>query len=157
MTEIAFKFDLLSDNSLKQSLEKLQENSTPTFGDMTPQQMIEHLTKSVEISYTKPYSPEKAITEMQKQTRLMFLNTENPFPKGLKSPMYKEGMPALIHQDLAIAKNAFLVVISNFRTHFEKNPNSTYYHLLFGEVNFDDLELFHYKHILHHFQQFNLV
>ncbi|TAE67880.1 MAG: DUF1569 domain-containing protein [Bacteroidetes bacterium] len=157
MNEIQATLALLSAENLQKALEKLENTSIPVFGEMTPQQMLEHLCLSIDLSYTKPFTEGKEISEMQKQTRLMFLNTENPFPKNLKSPLYKEGMPALKYENLDSAKDAFLASVQNFHTHFVNNPTTIYYNMLFGKVSFEDLQIFHFKHILHHFSQFNLV
>ncbi len=140
-------------------LSKLTPESTPTWGNMSPQEMVEHLEQVINSTYSVEYAGGKEMKPQQVFARQNFLYGNTPYPQGMESPFHKNGKPALRFADLETAKNAFGVALQKFTDFFAlpENEKKTYYHPFFGEVNAQDIAQSFYKHILHHFTQFGLV
>lgn len=147
--------NFLEIQNLKETLQKLTPQTSAVFGDMKPQEMVEHLILSIDSSYKTPYNPEKQPTEQQTQLKKIFL--VNKFPKNIKSQLYKNGFPALIFDNLELAIENLAQSIEKFKTHFQQNPTMLYYNGNFGSIGFEELKTFHQSHIAHHFEQFNLI
>jgi hydroxymethylglutaryl-CoA reductase len=47
--------------------------------------------------------------------------------------------------------------VRNFFAFFENEPGIRTQHPVFGDLNFEDWILLHYKHVSHHLKQFNLL
>lgn len=150
----AFLFDHLGE-----ILSKLTADTLPIWGNMTAQEMIEHLEQTINSSYILVYQGGKEMKPQQKFARENFLYGNQPYPKGLDSPFHKNGKPALRFADLEEAKKALENSLKKFVAFFSKpeNEKNTYYHPFFGEVNAQDIAQTYYKHSLHHFKQFGLV
>ncbi len=140
-------------------LAKLSPETAPTWGNMTAQEMIEHLEQTVNSSYSLPYQGGKEMKPQQIFARQNFLYGNNPYPQGLPSPFHKNGKPALRFADLDSAKKALQNALQKFVDFFAlpENEKNTYFHPMFGEVNYQDIAHSFYKHNLHHFRQFGLV
>jgi hydroxymethylglutaryl-CoA reductase len=47
--------------------------------------------------------------------------------------------------------------ISHFEDYFKENVGKLTMHPVFGELNFEEWVLLHYKHVTHHLRQFELL
>jgi hypothetical protein len=142
---------------IKTQLEKLTADTPASFGIMTPQHMLEHLTLTVKISYDRIRVPDFEPSEELKLQKTALLDTEMEFPKGLKAPGMKgvELLP-LKNANLSEAKEQLLSSIEAYHTYFASNPNATTVHPRFGKLTFAEWERFHTKHFKHHFGQFGI-
>lgn len=136
-------------------LDKLKATTQSKWGRMTPQHMIEHLilafkTGNGKLNVQCVYPPEKL------QTLKKFLISERTLPKNFVNPMLGENLQALVFSSLYEAIDNLKKEIDDFYDYFKTNPNSTLINLTFGELNFEEWERFHLKHIRHHFEQFNI-
>lgn len=141
---------------LTTKLEKLQAGMNPTFGIMSPQHMLEHLTITFKLSSGKIKIPNFEPNEKQLAYKDKLLNTPMEFPKGIKAPGLPSELMPLRFQNLEEAKEHFIRGIEEFEKKFEENPNLTTLHPRFGPMSYDDWIKFHKKHIHHHFSQFEL-
>lgn len=138
---------------LGEKLNKLTGDSKAKFGVMSPQHMLEHMIKTVKIS-TKVYGevPETP-TDAQKGFR-KFMYSDMPFPEP-KSDASK--LEDLRLGSLEEAKQALLDAVKGFYQKFEENPELKPFNPTFGQLKKEDLEVFHAKHLKHHFNQFGLL
>ena len=47
--------------------------------------------------------------------------------------------------------------VEAFETYFKVDPDIRTMHPVFGELNFEEWVLLHYKHVTHHLRQFELL
>ena len=134
----------------------LNEDEKPIWGNMTAQQMIEHLIWSIqvsigEISKTLVIKPENL--ERSKQ----FLMSNRPMPRDYKNRAITPEELEYTYSSLDDAKDALLAYYDKYEIHFEDYPDATYTHPTFGELNHTEWNWMHQKHITHHFEQFSLL
>lgn len=137
-------------------LSKLTENAKPSWGIMTPQHMVEHLTHGLESAVNKikldVHTPEE---HLEKYTDSLY--NYYPFPKNSKTPVLKDDALAdLKCADLNEAKNQFLEAFDAFELYYKENPDATANNAVFGALDKDLWELMNRKHFNHHFEQFGL-
>ncbi|MCU0447211.1 MAG: DUF4442 domain-containing protein [Microscillaceae bacterium] len=142
--------------SVNQAVTKLQSDQKPAWGTASAQEMLEHLADSVRFSYIKPWDKAREVSDKQKQYKAFFYN-DQPFPRNMQNPLYKDGRPPLRNPDLEAAKADLSQEISKFLAYFAAHPEHTFFHILAGEMTFQDLLRFHTKHFSHHLEQFELL
>jgi oxepin-CoA hydrolase/3-oxo-5,6-dehydrosuberyl-CoA semialdehyde dehydrogenase len=146
--------------SLAEALSKLTPDTAPTWGNMQPQDMIEHLVGAVKFSYGKPFDPAKTVHDTQKQYKqFLILNEAQPFPQNLKSPAYTNGLPPHQFADLEQAKQALHKAIADMYAYMDlpENQDKVHFNMAFGTLNNAEVEIFHWKHFTHHLKQFGLI
>ncbi|TDL99361.1 MAG: hypothetical protein C4K58_05435 [Flavobacteriaceae bacterium] len=146
---------LITSQDLAPYLEKLSEDTPAIFGDMTPQQMVEHL----ETIYNKAIFKGNPILISEESLPKMraFLFSDKPIVPGFKTPMLKDGLPPYKHPTFAMAKAALLEAADTFHSYFKANPEETTNNVSFGELNYEGWNRFFQKHNHHHFVQFGLL
>lgn len=137
-------------------LNRLNENSKPEWGNLTPQHMIEHLVSTWRISNGKSSAPQLTPDEKLPAYR-KFLGSDAPFEKNIKNRLMGEGLPALRKKSLQEAKNQLMEEIIDFFAHHKNHPDSKSIHPFFGELDKEGWLKFQEKHMDHHFRQFNLI
>ncbi len=149
----------LSVAAVKNALNNLTESSERTFGEMTPQLMVEHMEEVVRngMGQLKPENfpviPEEKLEKLQD-----WLYTEDEIQPGAKYPLLQEGetmQPK--YKNLDQAKEKLLEAVKEYNVHYRENPSAETYHPRFGMLNKEMSELFQRKHFTHHFKQFGLV
>ncbi len=149
----------LSVAAVKNALSNLTESSERTFGEMTPQLMVEHIEEVVRngMGQLKPEDfpaiPEEKLEKLQD-----WLYTEDEIQPGAKYPLLQEGetmQPK--YKNLDQAKEKLLEAVKEYNVHYRENPSAETYHPRFGMLNKEMSELFQRKHFTHHFKQFGLV
>ncbi len=149
----------LSVAAVKNALSNLTESSERTFGEMTPQLMVEHIEEVVRngMGQLKPENfpalPEEKLEKLQD-----WLYTEDEIQPGAKYPLLQEDetmQPK--YKNLDQAKEKLLEAVKEYNVHYRENPSAETYHPRFGMLNKEMSELFQRKHFTHHFKQFGLV
>jgi oxepin-CoA hydrolase/3-oxo-5,6-dehydrosuberyl-CoA semialdehyde dehydrogenase len=136
-------------------LNKLHSKEQPKWGKMTSQHMVEHLILAFKTGNGKLNV--KCVSPPEKlQTLKRFLMSNRPLPKNFINPLLGEKLQDLVFSNLEEAIDNLKKEIDDFYDYFKTNPNSTLTNLTFGELNFEEWERFHIKHINHHFEQFNI-
>lgn len=152
----AMAFIELEEDALRAPLSRLTSEHSPQWGGMKPQQMVEHLIRSLRISQgTEKQTlkiPEEKLGEMR-----TFLFSEKPMPKEVKSATMLDEEGSYWYSDLEEAKEVFLKEWERFKEVYEQNPEKTENHPVFGELDRKGWEQVHRKHFTHHFQQFGLI
>jgi hypothetical protein len=136
-------------------LASLTEHHKPLWGRMTPQHMLEHLTSSMR--YSTNGIPTRVITEKRHlplMRRLLF--SDRPLPRNLGTPAVDGNLPQLKYDSIATAYSELLRSLDEFYHFFEKEPATVAPHPYFGVLNFGEWERFHYKHFMHHCNQFKV-
>ncbi len=152
---IAQKLDFLTTGSFI-ALEKLTPDTPPKWGVMSAQQMIEHLTHFYEVSVeevpAKLYSPEAHLPKYME-----FLMSEKEFRENTKAPIELLGdvpMP-LKNGSLGEAIKKLKDTVERFVKFFEEDRKTL--HPVFGQLNYEEWIRLHYKHVVHHLKQFDLL
>lgn len=138
-----------------QLLDKLNPETAPKWGSMSPQRMVEHLTDTIKIASGKSKFPleipEDRIEKMQ-----AFLNSDKPMAKNIEVPFAKKD-EELRHEEIELAIDEFLLEWMDFEEHYAEVPGRTELHPYYGDLNYDQWCQLHSKHITHHFEQFGLI
>ena len=146
----------MNNTELKQKLAMLNEDTEASFGIMTPQHMVEHLTVTVKLSSGRISYPAFTPSEKQLGYKEALLNTDLEFPKGIKAPGLGDQLMPLKYENLEQAKEGLIKSLEEYDSFFKENPTAQTTHPRFGFLTFEEWELFHPKHFKHHFSQFNI-
>ena len=138
------------------ALDGLTLEHRPRWGRMTPQQMVEHLAWTFEVSTGQAQvacpTPPDQIERMKR-----FLYHNRPSPPEFMNPALTAGLPPLRHPDLRQARAGLLAEIDRFLTHQRTHPTALHVHPIFGPIDPEEWSRTHFKHGCHHLQQFGLI
>jgi hypothetical protein len=138
-----------------QHLEKLADNSTPNWGGMSAQRMVEHLSDSLQMAVGKnkfPLEiPEDRIPRMKE-----FLLSEKPMAKNIEVPFAKKD-EKLRNENLELAIDELAENWIEFEEYYFENEGNENLHPYYGPLNYEEWLRLHSKHFTHHFEQFALV
>ena len=136
-------------------LENLEEKKSASWGKMTPQKMIEHLSDCIYMSCGignhELLIPEEKIKGMQ-----AFLYSEKEMPQNILVPFAKENTP-LRNTDIELALDEFTMAWVDFEEMYSEDSKKTALHPYYGNLNYEQWLLLHSKHFTHHFTQFGLM
>ena len=136
--------------------ETLQPNAIGNWGKMNAQQMVEHVADFFKISTNKIKMPFVSSPEHLEKLRA-FLYSDKEFRENTKAPVLPdEPFPvryAAMKESVAELKNE----IGDFIALFENEKGLITQHPVFGDLNFEEWVMLHYKHVRHHAKQFGLV
>ena len=136
-------------------LENLDEKKSASWGKMTPQRMIEHLSDCIYMSCGignhELLIPEEKIKGMQ-----AFLISDKEMPQNIQVPFAKENTP-LRNTDIELAIDEFTMAWVDFEEMYSEDPQKTALHPYYGNLNYEQWLLLHSKHFTHHFTQFGLM
>ncbi len=139
-------------------LEKCSETQTSKWGKMNAWQMVEHLRDFFMVS-TGDLHFDLAVPEEHLPKYREFLLSDKEFRENTKAPASVLGEEPLPERFSSFeeAKLSLQKAVNYFFDYFQKNQDEKTLHPAFGNLNFDDWVLLHYKHVRHHFRQFGLV
>lgn len=151
-------FTEMTTETIKSCLSKLSENSTPKWGIMTPQHMVEHLEYTYKIAAGEIQDFEIATPEKYLDITHDSLYNFKKFPQNSRFPqLEKDTLAPLVHPDLETAKEKFFEQRFKYLAFFQENPEAILKNLVFGELNKYESYLLERKHLNHHFEQFGLL
>jgi hypothetical protein len=136
----------------------LPVNTVAKWGKMNAQQMVEHLTGFFKVSSNKINFPLVSPSEHLPKLKA-FLHSDKEFRENTKAPtsvIGEEPLPTRSN-NMEEAVAALEQSIEEFIDHFEGDAYKTTLHPVFGELNFEEWILLHYKHLVHHAKQFGLL
>jgi len=148
----------MTSEKIKESLNRLTEETKPKWGIMTPQHLMEHLEEgyrilSGEIQDFEVATPEKVLEKVHAS-----LYNYEKFPRNTRFPtMKKDVLEDLRHPDLETAKQKMLEAREAYLNFFKENPDSRLKNMVFGMLNRYESYLLERKHLNHHFEQFGLI
>jgi hypothetical protein len=136
-------------------LKNLDEKKSASWGKMTPQRMIEHLSDCIYMSCGignhELLIPEEKIKGMQ-----AFLISDKEIPQNIQVPFAKENTP-LRNTDIELALDEFTMAWVDFEEMYSEDSKKTALHPYYGNLNYEQWLLLHSKHFTHHFTQFGLM
>ena len=139
-------------------IKEVAHDTTSKWGKMNLQQMIEHTTDFFKVSTGKIQLP--LVTPVEHLPKYRdFLFSDKEFKENTKAPanvLPEEPLP-IRNESMAIAISKLEKQINDFVVYFTKNEGTKTTHPVFGELNFEEWVLLHYKHVFHHAKQFGLV
>lgn len=125
------------------------------WGKMNLQQMIEHVCGFFKVStrqlHYKLVTPEELLPKAK-----AFLLSDKVFRENTKAPVLPEDPLPLQFATLIEAIDDLEQQVHFFVQEFSSGAIRSSLHPVFGELNFDEWVLLHYKHVTHHARQFNL-
>ena len=138
------------------AVKKLPVDAIPKWGKMNAQQMVEHVAGFFSVSTNKLHfpvvTPEEHLPKYKE-----FLHSEKEFRENTKAPILPEEPLPLHFGNLGLAIGHLEKEVKDFITLFEGDPAFITQHPVFGNLNYEEWILLHYKHVLHHLKQFELV
>lgn len=135
-------------------LQNLSTDDSPEWGMMNAQQMVEHLSNSVDLS-TGVIQAALSIPEDKVEKARAYLHSEKPFPRGVKVKYAPEN-PPVRNEDLESAIDEFAMKWVGFEEYFINEPDARNMHPVYGNLDHNGWLRVHSKHFTHHFLQFNL-
>ncbi len=139
-------------------ISQLPANATGKWGKMNAQQMVEHTTAFFKVS-TGKLQFALVTPEEQLPAYKAFLFSDKEFRENTKAPSTVLGEDPLplrcndMQQAIAVLQNS----IDEFVHYFAPDANKKTLHPVFGQLNFEEWVLLHYKHVVHHGKQFGVV
>lgn len=135
-------------------LDKLTATTPAKWGKMTPQQMIEHLTDTINMALERQ-SYDLQIPIEKIPGMVQFLESDKELPKDFKVIFATENSP-LRNEELELAIDEFVDAFLEFEEKmFDENFKAS--HPYYGELNFVQWDRLNSKHLTHHFKQFGLI
>ncbi len=137
-------------------LKNLAPDSKMKWGKMNAQQMVEHVSGFFRVSTNKLHfplvTPEEHLPKFKE-----FLRSDKEFRENTKAPVLPEEPLPVQFASFEDAVNDLEKEIADFLHQFKKDPALTTQHPVFGDLNFEEWVLLHYKHVVHHTKQFGLI
>lgn len=133
-------------------------SSTPKWGKMNFQQMVEHVSAFFKVSTKKLQfdlvSPTEHLPKLKE-----FLMSDKQFRENTKAPtaiIGEDPLPAHYKTEEE-AINQLEKEVLHFFDFYATDKQATAVHPVFGELNFEEWARLHYKHVTHHLRQFGLL
>ena len=137
-------------------IKSIPTDTSPKWGKMSFQQMVEHFVDVMKIASGKTAFPEILTPEDRLEKMRAFMMSNKPFQENTKNPLLPE-TPAPVRSvspEAAITElekeiRFFFSVFENNNLHITRNP-------LFGDLTYDENLHLLYKHAWHHLRQFGI-
>ncbi len=128
------------------------------WGIMNGQQMVEHVAAFFAVSTGKiKFDLVTPVEHLPKYRE--FLLSDKEFRENTKAPSSVIGEEALPLRNVNMeeALDKLEESIKAFENYFKDDASKTTLHPVFGELNFEEWVLLHYKHVRHHLRQFESI
>ncbi|MBS1772784.1 MAG: DUF1569 domain-containing protein [Bacteroidetes bacterium] len=139
------------------TISKLNADTQPVFGGMTPQQMVEHLVTTIKMTNGKRHIEQRTTKEEGEKWKQGMIYSDMDFPMGLKTPLIPDGPVVYNYADIHAAIDVLRTELQDLETYFKNNPDATPTHPRLGVLNHKEWLIFHAKHFTHHYKQFGLL
>lgn len=150
--------DITNRQELNTLLNDLTENTQPKWGQMKPQNMVEHLAKVLQYTNGKKQIAQRTTEEEDLKAKQGFIYTDAEMSMGLKSPLLPEEGPIPFEfSSLNEAKENLNKELDDFETFHANHPDALFIQPRLGKLNYNEWIVFHNKHFTHHFKQFGLI
>lgn len=152
------KVDITNRQEVNSLLNKLTENIQPKWGQMKPQNMLEHLAKTLQFTNGKKEIAQRTTDEEAMKAKQAFIYTDMEMSMGLKSPLLPaEGPIVFEFSSLDEAKKNLNRELDDFEAYYANHPDAFSIQPRLGKLNHKEWIIFHNKHFTHHFKQFGLI
>ena len=136
----------------------LSTNAMGNWGKMNGQQMVEHVAAFFLVSTEKiKFDLVTPAEHLPKYREFLFSDKE--FRENTKAPgnvIGEEALP-LRYANMDEALKKLSESIAYFEYFFKDDADKKTLHPVFGELNYEEWVLLHYKHVMHHLRQFGLM
>ncbi len=150
LRESFFEHDLMS------IISKLDSKTSPIWGNMGAQHMVEHLAWAFRCSTgtikLTCHTPENLIDRVKK-----FLYDNRETPRSFRNPELGESPPPLQFSSFEDARIMLAAELNRFMDHFHEEPGAINIHPIFGPLGAEEWQRSHFKHCHHHLLQFGLI
>ncbi|HMI77182.1 MAG TPA: DUF1569 domain-containing protein [Ferruginibacter sp.] len=139
-------------------LKTLPGDAVGKWGKMNGQQMVEHVAAFFYVSTEKiRFDLVTPLEHLPKYKE--FLLSDKEFRENTKAPITVIGDDALPLRFATMdeAVENLQGSIRYFENYFKENETKATIHPVFGELNYEEWVLLHYKHVTHHARQFELM
>jgi len=139
-------------------LQSLPSDTMGKWGKMNAQQMVEHVAGFFMVSTEKYKFP--VVTPVEHLPKYKeFLLSDKEFRENTKAPagVVPEEPRSTTKASMTEALEELQQEIDHFVQYFKDNPGTKTAHPVFGELDFDEWVLLHYKHVTHHAKQFGVL
>jgi hypothetical protein len=139
-------------------LNTLSTKDMGKWGKMNAQQMVEHVSDFFKVSSGKIVLPLSTPVEVLPKYK-EFLMGDREFRENTRAPVTvvpEEPFPAR-HPSFSGSVNELRSEIDAFITYFKDHPDAKTVHPVFGELDYGEWVLLHYKHVTHHLRQFGVL
>lgn len=134
----------------------LSSKQTGKWGVMNAQQMVEHVADFFKVSTQKIKFP--LLTPIENLPKFKsFLLSDKEFKENTKAPMLPNEAFKERNVQFEDSIKELQQEVDDFFDFFKNSQSLTTVHPVFGELNFEEWILLHYKHVLHHSKQFSLA
>ena len=125
---------------------------------MNGQQMVEHVA-AVFVGSAEKIKFELTTPREHLPKYMEFLYSDKQFRENTKAPdqLIGEEPHPLRYANMEEALKKLEEAIVYFQTYFKEHADKKTMHPVFGELNYDEWVLLHYKHVTHHLRQFGLI
>ncbi|MEO6232268.1 MAG: DUF1569 domain-containing protein [Ferruginibacter sp.] len=137
-------------------LRTLPEDAIKKWGKMNAQQMVEHISGFFRVSTNKLHFPLHTPVDQLPKFKA-FLHSDKEFRENTKAPVLPEEPLPVQFANYKDAVNDLEKEVKDFLQQFENDPGLTTQHPVFGDLNFEEWVLLHYKHVVHHLKQYGLL
>jgi oxepin-CoA hydrolase/3-oxo-5,6-dehydrosuberyl-CoA semialdehyde dehydrogenase len=151
------KLDFIQHELMKR-LNKLPSAAMGKWGKMNGQQMVEHLSLIFSASSGKVEVTLATPIEYLPKYR-EFLWSDKEFKENTKAPssLIPEEPQQFKQATMPLALHELQDELDYFFNYFKTHPGKKTMHPAFGELNFEEWIQAHYKHVVHHLKQFELL
>jgi hypothetical protein len=138
-------------------LQQLDPATSPRWGKMSVQQMVEHFSGDAvrnangRLKFDTIFTPPEKLQHMRE-----FMMSDKPFKENTKNPLLGEEPVALRYKTVQAAIGALQQELIYFFEAFEKDHQFVTRNPLFGDLTFEQSVQLLYKHALHHLRQFGV-
>ena len=136
----------------------IKADATGNWGIMNAQQMVEHLAAFFDVSTEKIKFP--LVTPVEHLPKYKeFLLSDKEFRENTKAPVTvigEEALPLRFASMQEALQNLEKSIVY-FDLFFKDDAEKKTLHPVFGELNFEEWVILHYKHVRHHLKQFGMV
>src|SRR5215510_5384224 len=138
-------------------LQQLDPATSPRWGKMNVQQMIEHyIVDAVRIANGREKF-ERIVTAPDRLPAYReFMMSDKPFKENTRNPMLNEEPSPLRFNTVQAAIGSLHQELIYFFEAFADDPQLITRNPIFGDLNFEQNVQLLYKHALHHLRQFGL-
>lgn len=138
-------------------LQQIPSNTSPRWGKMTVQQMIEHFADSVAIASGNTVHTDIVTPEAHLEKYRDFLRSEKSFRENTINPLMPETPAPVRDHSVSDALEELQSALNYFFSAFEKSPLLVTRNPIFGDLNYEENVQLLYKHALHHLKQFGVT
>ena len=133
-------------------IERLDPETRPQWGAMTPAQMLAHCAEVQEVSNGKGLEGTPFIARLLKGMIRRMVLSDKPLPRGTRThPQYRQ----TADKDFAAEKQRLLHALESFLAQDETELEQRA-HPLFGKMTVEEKGWGMYKHLDHHLNQFGV-